>query len=135
MDRGSVGEERGSKETDGCPLTAAVIVIPTIPATATMPATAIFAIATIIDSVIAAIFAITAAAISIITTTAVSVVSVDTPQAPSPCVDRSRPKHSDVYWSNMQNANAMTLRTLKVDDIPRSIFTVATPGDRSLSHL
>jgi hypothetical protein len=59
----------------------------------------------------------------------------DTPQAPSPRVDRSRPKRSDVYRSSTQNADATTLRTLKVDDIPLSIFTIATPGDSGLSHL
>jgi transposase InsO family protein len=59
----------------------------------------------------------------------------DMPQAPSPRVDRSRPKRSDVYRSSMQNADATTLCTLKVDDIPLSILTVATPGDRGLSHL
>jgi hypothetical protein len=59
----------------------------------------------------------------------------DTPQAPSPRVDRSRPKCSDVYRSNTQNADATTLRTPKVDDIPLSIFTIATPGDCGLSHL
>jgi hypothetical protein len=38
---------------------------------------------------------------------------VDTPQAPSPRVDRSRPNRSDVYRSSMQNADTMTLRTCK----------------------
>jgi hypothetical protein len=41
----------------------------------------------------------------------------DMPQAPSPRVDRSRPNRSDVYQSSTQNADATTLRTLKVDDI------------------
>jgi hypothetical protein len=59
----------------------------------------------------------------------------DTPQAPSPRIDRSRPKRSDVYRSSTQNADATTLRTLKVDDILLSILTVATPGDSGLSHL
>jgi hypothetical protein len=59
---------------------------------------------------------------------------VDTPQAPSTRVDRSRPKHSDVYRSSMQNADATTLRTPKVDNILLSILTIATPGDRGLSH-
>jgi hypothetical protein len=59
----------------------------------------------------------------------------DTPLAPSPCVDRSRPKCSDVYRSSTQNADATTLRTPKVDDILLSILTIATPRDRSLSHL
>jgi hypothetical protein len=61
--------------------------------------------------------------------------TVDTPQAPSPRVDRSRPKLSDVYRSSTQNADATTLRTPKVDDILLSILTIATPGDRGLSHL
>jgi hypothetical protein len=65
----------------------------------------------------------------------VEFVFANTPQAPSPRVDRSRPKRSDVYQSNTQNADATTLRTPKVDDIPLPIFTVATPGDRGLSHL
>jgi hypothetical protein len=60
---------------------------------------------------------------------------VDTPQAPSKRVDRSRPKLSDVYRSSTQNADATTLRTLKVDDILLSILTIATPGDRGLSQL
>jgi hypothetical protein len=59
----------------------------------------------------------------------------DMPQAPSPRVDRSRPKRSDIYRSNTQNADAMTLCTCKVDDISLSISTVAMPGDRGLSHL
>jgi hypothetical protein len=58
----------------------------------------------------------------------------DTPLAPSPRVDRSRPKRSDVYRSSMQNADATTLRTPKVDDILLSILTIATPGDHGLSH-
>jgi hypothetical protein len=41
----------------------------------------------------------------------------DTPLAPSPRVDRSRPNRSDVYQSSTQNADATTLRTCKVDDI------------------
>jgi hypothetical protein len=60
--------------------------------------------------------------------------AADTPQAPSPRVDQSRPKRSDVYRSSTQNADATTLRTLKVDDILLSILTIATPGDRGLSH-
>jgi hypothetical protein len=64
-----------------------------------------------------------------------SMVSGDTPQAPSPRVDRSRPKLSDVYRSSTQNADVSTLRTPKVDDILLSILTIATPGDRGLSHL
>jgi hypothetical protein len=59
----------------------------------------------------------------------------DTPQAPSPRIDRSRPKLSDVYRSSTQNADATTLCTLKVDDISLSILTVATPRDLGLSHL
>jgi hypothetical protein len=59
---------------------------------------------------------------------------VDMPQAPSTCVDRSRPKLSDIYRSSTQNANATTLRTPKVDDILLSILTIATPGDHGLSH-
>jgi hypothetical protein len=59
----------------------------------------------------------------------------DTPQAPYPRVDRSRPNHSDVYRSSTQNADATILHTCKVDDIPLSILTIATPGDRGLSHL
>jgi hypothetical protein len=59
----------------------------------------------------------------------------DTPLAPSPRVDRSRPKRSDIYRSSTQNADATTLRTPKVDDILLSILTIATPGDRGLSHL
>jgi hypothetical protein len=58
----------------------------------------------------------------------------DTPLAPSPRIDRSRPKRSDVYRSSTQNADATTLRTPKVDDILLSILTIATPGDRGLSH-
>jgi hypothetical protein len=65
----------------------------------------------------------------------VSVKSVDTPQAPSPRVDQSQLKRSDVYRSSMQNADATKLCTLKVDDIVLSILTVATPGDHGLSHL
>jgi hypothetical protein len=61
--------------------------------------------------------------------------SADTPLAPSPRVDRSWPKRSDAYWSSTQNADATTLRTCKVDDILLSILTIATPGDRGLSHL
>jgi hypothetical protein len=61
--------------------------------------------------------------------------NADTPQAPSPRVDRSRPKLSDAYWSSTQNADATTLRTCKVDDISLSILTVAMPGDPGLSHL
>jgi hypothetical protein len=61
--------------------------------------------------------------------------SGDTPQALYPHVDWSRPKRSDAYWSSTKNADAMTLRTLKVDDILLSILTIATPGDRGLSHL
>jgi hypothetical protein len=61
--------------------------------------------------------------------------SGDTPQAPYPHVDRSRPKRSDAYRSSTQNADATTLRTCKVDDILLSILTIATPGDRGLSHL
>jgi hypothetical protein len=63
------------------------------------------------------------------------VVTDDTPLAPSPRVDRSRPKRSDAYRSSTQNADATTLRTPKVDDIALSILTIATPGDRGLSHL
>jgi hypothetical protein len=59
----------------------------------------------------------------------------DTPQAPSPCVNQSRPNHSDIYQSSTQNADAMTLHTPKVDDILLSILTIATPGDRGLSQL
>jgi hypothetical protein len=59
----------------------------------------------------------------------------DTPQAPSPRVDRSQPNCSNVYRSSTQNADATTLRTLKVDDISLSILTIATPGDRGLSYL
>jgi hypothetical protein len=59
----------------------------------------------------------------------------DMPQAPSPCVDQSWLKLSDTYWASTQNADATTLRTLKVDDILLSILTVAMPGDRGLSHL
>jgi hypothetical protein len=62
-------------------------------------------------------------------------VCVDTPQAPSTRVDRSRPKLSDVYRASTQNADATTLRIPKVDDILLSILTIATPGDRGLSHL
>jgi hypothetical protein len=59
----------------------------------------------------------------------------DTPQAPSPHVDRSWLNRSDVYRSSTQNANATTLCTLIVDDISLSILTVAMPRDRGLSHL
>jgi hypothetical protein len=59
----------------------------------------------------------------------------DTPLAPSPRIDRSWPKRSDVYRSSTQNADATTLRTPKVDDISLSILTIATPGDCGLSHL
>jgi hypothetical protein len=59
---------------------------------------------------------------------------VDMPQAPSTRVDRSQLKLSDVYQSSMQNADATTLHTCKVDDIVLSILTIATPGDRGLSH-
>jgi hypothetical protein len=59
----------------------------------------------------------------------------DTPLAPSPHIDRSWPKCSDVYRSSMQNADATTLRTPTVDDILLSILTIAMPGDRGLSHL
>jgi hypothetical protein len=59
----------------------------------------------------------------------------DTPQAPSPRVDQSQPNRSDVYRSSTQNADATTLRTPKVDNILLSILTIATPGDRGLSHL
>jgi hypothetical protein len=59
----------------------------------------------------------------------------DTPQAPSPRVDRSWLKRSDVYRSSTQNADATTLCTPKVNDISLSILTIATPGDRGLSHL
>jgi hypothetical protein len=59
----------------------------------------------------------------------------DTPQAPSPRVDQSRPNRSDIYWSSTQNANATTLRTCKVDDIYLSILIIATPGDLGLSRL
>jgi hypothetical protein len=58
----------------------------------------------------------------------------DTPLAPSPRVDRSRPKRSDVYRSSTQNADATTLRTPKVNNILLSILTIATPRDRGLSH-
>jgi hypothetical protein len=61
--------------------------------------------------------------------------STDTPQAPSPCVDRSRPNRSDIYQSSTQNADAMTLHAYKVDDIVLSILIIATPGDLGLSHL
>jgi hypothetical protein len=59
----------------------------------------------------------------------------DTPQAPYPRVDQSRPNRSNAYWSSTQNADATTLHTIKVDDIVLSILTIATPGDRGLSHL
>jgi hypothetical protein len=59
----------------------------------------------------------------------------DTPQAPSPRVDRSRPNRSNIYRSSTQNADAAILRTCKVDDISLSILTVATPRDLSLSRL
>jgi hypothetical protein len=62
-------------------------------------------------------------------------INIDMPQAPSPRVDRSRPKLSNTYWSSTQNANATTLCTLKADDILLSILTVATPGDSGLSYL
>jgi hypothetical protein len=58
----------------------------------------------------------------------------DMPLAPSPRIDQSRPKCSDVYRSSTQNADATTLRTPKVDDILLSILTIAMPGDRSLFH-
>jgi hypothetical protein len=59
----------------------------------------------------------------------------DTPQAPSPRVDRSRPNRSDVYRSSTQNADMTTLRTCKVDDILLSILIIATLGDLGLSRL
>jgi hypothetical protein len=59
----------------------------------------------------------------------------DTPQAPSPHIDRSRLNCSHIYRSSMQNANVTILRTCKVDNISLSILTIATPGDRGLSHL
>jgi hypothetical protein len=59
----------------------------------------------------------------------------DTPQAPSPRVDQSRLNRSDVYRSSMQNADATTLRTCKVDDIFLSILVIATLGDLGLSRL
>jgi hypothetical protein len=62
-------------------------------------------------------------------------VCADTPQAPSPRVDRSRPNRSNVYRSSTQNADTTTLRTCKVDDIFLSILIIATPGDLGLSHL
>jgi hypothetical protein len=59
----------------------------------------------------------------------------DTPQAPSPRVDRSWPNRSDVYRSSTQNADVTTLCTCKVDDIFLSILIIATSKDLGLSCL
>jgi hypothetical protein len=59
----------------------------------------------------------------------------DTPQAPSPHVDRSWPNRSDIYRSSTQNADATTLHTCKVEDIFLSILIIAMPRDLGLSHL
>jgi hypothetical protein len=58
----------------------------------------------------------------------------DTPQAPYPCVDRSRLKLSNTYQSSYA---ATTLHTCKVEDNLLSILThqtVAMPGDLGLSR-
>jgi hypothetical protein len=57
----------------------------------------------------------------------------DTPLAPSPRVDRSRPNRSDVYRSSTQNADATILHTCKVDDI--SLHSYRSNARRSQSVL
>jgi hypothetical protein len=54
----------------------------------------------------------------------------DTPQAPYPCIDQSRPKVSDTYWSSYRkadnsshNTNLMTL-CIHTKSMSRQLFTL-----------
>jgi hypothetical protein len=122
MNKGRAGEGRGSKEMDSCPLTLPPLQKDGITMHEDRQEIARSALVKGIESKMAAL--IYCAAPGYLRWNCA--IFGDTPLAPSPCVDRSRPKRSDVYWSSTQNADATTLRTPKVDDISLSILTIVS---------